>query len=281
MYIKQVDRKKCAAFLTEHYSFAYKDAVALVQSVADSAPGSRAVYDVITNEQYDNVFWSMAADNAGIKHNIKLGDLQKMEAEIISDPDFDELPEGFTLAIQDKIHEFCEYAQIDDMRKAPADVWGACCISIGRYIKQSKITIDKEKQKLYGGAPRDPAILSKLVDVWESFSNLYNKPPLLGDFCHFAGIELHYFESKTQKALALTSEDVTLRKKLLDILELGAQRRLMDGRVNPTGTIFLTKNLLGYQDNKQIEHITTVSAGSVTQLPRFNSTGLIETSEKP
>lgn len=278
MYVKVADCRKVADIISKRYEISLDDAGRMIGVLNQRYATRRVIMDVLDG-YFDDETWKTAADSIGVKTNI-LEYKGPVNAEIIPDS-FDGLSDGVIQAIKDRISEYCQEYKVDDMRKAPADVWAACCMSIGQYLNKQKITIDKEAQKQHGGAPRDPIIINSLVDVWAYLCSTYNKPALICDFAYFAGVSLSYVLNYDTTGQALTSKDVELAQKLRNIQESALSRRLADGRQNPTGAIFFLKNKHGWQDEKKIEHVNTINAGTVQQLPRFSDAGLIETSEKP
>lgn len=274
MYIKVKEAEKAARLIAEHYNIEFDNTCKMIGYYNRDNKGREKIQDVL-NGYYDNFAWAMAADDLGISHNIEYTPIERVTADIVPET-FGDLPPGLVDTIKDRIQLYCNEYHIDDMRKAPADVWAACCMSIGSYLTKNKITIDTEKQATRGGQPRNPELISNLIDLWYLLCLSYNKPPLMGDFALFAGVSFDYILEIKNNGAALTSERVEMRKKLHKFQEMGLSRRLADGRQNPTGSIFILKNLHGWRDERTVEHIQGDTANTAVSLPRFNMQGIEE-----
>lgn len=276
MYIKKGDLNEIAAQVSIHYDIELEQADLLIEYLNESRPGQR-VLKAAHRGQYDDESFILAADFAGVRlNNVTIPGAPDID---IIPNEFDGLPDGVVQAIKDQIQLFCDSNGVEDMRKAPADVFAACCMSVGHYIKQNKIVYDMEAIKINGGRQYKPEMVSALADIWAELCQLYNKPPILYDFASFAGVGYDYvkgerYDTKDQRT-PLTSSQVSLYKKLKEIQEAGLTRRLADGRQNPTGSIFILKNLHGWRDERSVEHIQGAASVPIGDLPKFN-TGAIE-----
>lgn len=270
MYIKKSDLNEIAAQVSIHYDIELEQADLLIEYLNDSRPGQR-VLKAAHRGQYDDESFILAADFAGVRlNNVTIPGAPDID---IIPNEFDGLPDGVVQAIKDQIQLFCESNGIEDMRKAPADVWAACCIAIGYYIKRNKINQDDRPTNAY-----NPNTVNSLIDLYGELCSLYSKPPLIYDFCKFAGVSYEYLTGETYdktRSYTLTSANLEMMKKLKKMQEAGLTRRLADGRQNPTGSIFILKNLHGWRDERSVEHIQGATSVPIGDLPKFN-TGAIE-----
>lgn len=271
MYIKKADLNEIAAQVSIHYDIELEEADLLIEYLNDSRPGQR-VLKAAHRGQYDDESFILAADFAGVRlHNVTIPGAPDID---IIPNEFDGLPDGVVQAIKDQIQLFCDSNGVEDMRKAPADVWAACCIAIGYYIKRNRIAKDNDKSH----NQNNPYIVDSLIDLYGELCSLYSKPPLIYDFCKFAGVSYEYVTGENYikgNKPGLTSERMEMNKKLKHMQEAGLTRRLADGRQNPTGSIFILKNLHGWRDERSVEHIQGAASVPIGDLPKFN-TGAIE-----
>jgi hypothetical protein len=271
MYIKKSDLNEIAAQVSIHYDIELEQADLLIEYLNDSRPGQR-VLKAAHRGQYDDDSFILAADFAGVRlNNVTIPGAPDID---IIPNEFDGLPDGVVQAIKDQIQLFCDSNGVEDMRKAPADVWAACCIAIGYYIKRNRIAKDNDKSH----NENDPDKVNALIDLYGELCSLYSKPPLIYDFCKFAGVSYEYITGETydkRKSYELTSACLEMNKKLKKMQESSLTRRLADGRQNPTGSIFILKNLHGWRDERSVEHIQGATSVPIGDLPKFN-TGAIE-----
>lgn len=164
-----------------------------------------------------------------------------------------------------------------ELRAAPS-VWGAICKYIGIAVKKSGIINDREYIKTHGGRKYKPEKVSLLADYFLLLCNQYNMMPLILDFCDFAGISWQYFNGYAtggnDEKRALTSLQVQLMQKFKNSQEVDLSRRLGQGMQNPTGSIFILKNLHGWKDEKTVEHTTSAAALPVSDLPKLAELGI-------
>lgn len=165
-----------------------------------------------------------------------------------------------------------------ELRAAPS-VWGALCMYIGGAVKRSGMINDNEWIHSHGGRKYKPEKVSALADYFIYLCNKYNAMPFIGDFQQFSGISYQYFngittEAKDEDKRALTSLQVQLSQKFKQFQERDAARRLGAGMQNPTGSIFILKNLHGWKDEKTVEHTTSAAALPVSDLPKLADMGI-------
>ncbi len=118
--------------------------------------------------------------------------------------------------------------------------------------------------------------LADLVPVWASFCGIYNKVPLINDFCEFAGVSYKWLW-KLENGDGVTSSEIDLYKKVRAVCRAGLNARLLDARQSPVGAIFYSKAVEGYQETQTIRHEYIKSVKTAADLPIFDSAGnLIE-----
>ena len=159
-----------------------------------------------------------------------------------------DLPPDFLEVCLSLVSDFCQKFNIEDMQKAAAVQWRACCSYLGMYAKNNNIYIDKEKSAKQGGRVYDQEKLLQTVDIWQFLCGIYKKMPLMTDFIEFAGISHSYLINNNGHS-KLSSAGGCLYKKLLDIQQSGIASGIVDGRENPTGKIYFSKAVLGWSEN--------------------------------
>ena len=178
------------------------------------------------------------------------------------------LPEDFPDKIENTITNYMVKYHIDDMRKASAEEWRAACMFIGRrLIIPSMITIDKNKMMSLGVRTYSPDILNDLIDIWSFLCGTFKKVPLVSDFASFVGISHTYMYPTQGSKRLVTSSGIDISKKIQQIQEAGLASGLVDGRKNPTGTIFFLKNWHGWRDQREVVHTTAAAALDASGLP--------------
>lgn len=165
-----------------------------------------------------------------------------------------------------------------ELRAAPS-VWGALCMYIGGAVKRSGMINDNDWIHTHGGRKYKPEKVSALADYFIYLCNQFNAMPFIGDFQAFSGISYEYFNGITghkdpSQKRALTSLHVELSQKFKQSQERDAARRLGAGMQNPTGSIFILKNLHGWKDEKTVEHTTSAAALPVSELPKLSDMGI-------
>lgn len=195
---------------------------------------------------------------------------------------FDLLPASVVANIHNIITNYCaEHGTTDpktgsyiplDMRTAASEDWRACCMLIGSYIKINGIIEDKEgARRAMAGKKYDPYKVNELVDLWAWFCMDFRKNCLIGDFSFFAGVSTSWVDGIKPDGSMLTSAAVGLSQKLHKIQELSLTGRLADGRQNPTGAIFILKNLHGWRDEREVVHTDGGQRLTAAELPKLGT----------
>lgn len=183
----------------------------------------------------------------------------------------DILPPDITDTIQNTINDYMSRFGIEDMKKASAEQWQGACICVGKMLQKSRILEDREREKKQGGKIYNPEVVGAMVEIWRVFCMAYDKAPLAVDFIAFVGVSSEWFyggaHGQGQRA---TTAGSWLRKKVLQIQEGGLGARLVDGRKNPTGTIFFMKNVHGWRDQREVIHTDGGEAQAAAIYPAFD-----------
>lgn len=179
-----------------------------------------------------------------------------------------ELPEILVQNIEDTIVNYCNKYNIDDLRKMSASVWRGACMAVGFMLKKSGALRDRQKEKITGGKRFNAPLIAALVPLWAFLCSLYDKPPLASDFIAFTGVSSAWFYNCNGGG-DLSSACVGIYKKVLQLQESGLSSSLVDGRRNPTGTIFFLKNWHGWRDQREIVHTDGGSGSAPTSYPTF------------
>lgn len=274
----------------------YNDAARLVASF--SAVGDWATVEKISGGDYSELY-TAAADlgvavprGASVKNKGIPGDGFKnttikaaaeqgsavpaasVAGSVLAD-NFEGVPAVLLDLVYSCIESACATYKIDDLSKASAERWRAVCMYTGRHIKESKMLFDLDRLKTHGGTIiYNPDRVAALLPVWVELCGAFDKAPMACDFISFAGVSTSWIYDNAGHDL--TSSRVQLVEKLRDIQEAGLAVRLADGRRNPTGQIFILKNLHGWRDQREIIHNDTGNGSTVAALPVFNSPELPE-----
>ena len=188
-----------------------------------------------------------------------------------------ELPADLFGVCENIINDFCNKYDIDKKTMSPLQ-WGACCSYVGRWFN-SRLTFRTlhENSAVKNNYEKiNVEALADLVQVWASFCGIYNKVPLINDFCEFAGVSYKWLW-KLETGAGVTSPEIDLYKKVRAICRAGLNARLLDGRQAPVGAIFYSKAVEGYQETQTIRHEYTKSVKTAADLPIFDTSGnLIE-----
>ena len=185
--------------------------------------------------------------------------------------DNNELPASVVYDIKDIISEWCDEYHVDDITKITAERWRGLCLAVGRHFKKTTILHDTKREKLHGGIIYNPYKIEKLLEVWHEMCLTFNKVPLASDFIAFSGISESYFYDNAGHDVS--SSRVELCQKLRRLQESGLSSRLVDGRVNPTGTIFFLKNWHGWKDSREVVHTASSSSVGADALPMLGDNG--------
>ena len=159
--------------------------------------------------------------------------------------------------------------------KDNSQFFGAFCSYVGEnYSKKYKVLVDKSFHK-YGATRYDPVKVDALSNLYLSYTDIFGVVPMQLNAARFMGVTRQYLkEYKGGETEGATSALVHMDKKISRARELALSNRLSEGRQNPTGAIFVLKNLHGWKDERTIEHTATISAASASDLPRLGGLGL-------
>lgn len=188
--------------------------------------------------------------------------------EVVEALPYGELPADITDRIENIITFFCNKYNIEDITKMSGEQWRACCMLIGqRLFKTTTILRNVEREKREGGKIYDPDRVSALMDIWVFLCGVGKHAPLAPDFVSFGGFSWDWLKGTNGRAL-LTSAGLNLYQKLRDLQEAGISSKLIEGKTNPTGSIFFLKNWHGWKDQREIVHTDTADAAP-TMYPTF------------
>ena len=180
-----------------------------------------------------------------------------------------QLPADISETIQDIITDYMTKFNIEDMSKATAEQWRGACMIVGDYMKQSRTLVDHVATHKSHSISYSTDKIFQLMHLWAILSAAYRKPCLASDLIAFSGVSASYFYDRAGHEL--TSSGARLREKLMELQESGLSSRLVDGRVNPTGTIFFLKNWHGWKDSREVVHTAETSGGlRAGDLPRLS-----------
>ena len=177
----------------------------------------------------------------------------------------DTLPADIAEKIEGVIAGYMSKFHIDDMKKATAEQWRGACMIVGDYIQSSNLLKDSSAT-LY-----NTDNILHLLKLWAALCAVYSKPTLATDFIAFTGISSSYFYDNAGHEL--TSGRAEIRKKMMELQEAGLASGLVDGRKNPTGTIFFLKNWHGWKDQREVVHTAGGSSVGADSLPRLGGPG--------
>ena len=141
---------------------------------------------------------------------------------------------------------------------------------IGDYIQKSKLLHEKTS---VGSISYNTDKIEQLLKLWACLCASYSKQTLASDFIAFTGISSTYFYDNAGHEL--TSSRVQLRKKMMELQEAGLASGLVDGRKNPTGTIFFLKNWHGWKDSREVVHTASSASLGADSLPLLGDNGSI------
>ena len=193
----------------------------------------------------------------------------------VDSDDLPGLPVEYADMIRDNIKLYCTQNNIDDMRKAYHEEWRGCCMWIGKtIIKPSEILLNKHRMKTKGGLHYNYHVLNDLCELWAFFCTSFRKAPLACDYVSFCGLGFDFLKDCTNNE-GLSSERMRLKQKVADIQESGLAGGLVDGRKNPTGTIFFLKNWHGWRDQREVIHSTGSAAVGAGDLPVLGDNGTV------
>lgn len=176
------------------------------------------------------------------------------------------LPFDFLETIENIILQWCVDNEIENMRKASALQWGAVCMFVGQYIKNNNILLNKTRTAAQGSRVYDIEKILNLSDLWIYLCQKYSKIPLVNDFIYFSGVSKGFFYGDNGHS-KLTSAGGELAKKLNEIQQFALASALTDSKENPTGRIYLTKALHGWNENGGGGFLATDHTEKVNALP--------------
>lgn len=156
--------------------------------------------------------------------------------------------------------------------KTNPQIWRSLCAYVGKeYFKKYGILRDTESTGLGSAKKLNPYKVLALSDIFLSLCADYGAMPFQKDFACFAGVSNNYMIGKNSEGRALTSTLVNLSQKFKENQEIDLSRRLGHGVQNPTGAIFVLKNLHGWKDERTVEHVDgTQTALKAAELPRLD-----------
>lgn len=179
----------------------------------------------------------------------------------------DRLPDDFGNIIKGWLEDWAHDNGLD-LYKIAGLQWRAACIWVGWKVKAMHILDDKTMIDKNGGRYYSPEKLETLLYIWEYLTQHYKHVPLAADFVAFAGVTRNYFT----ECAGVTSSQVQVYKKALEIEESGLSAGLVDSRENPTGRIYYTKARLGWRETAAAEtapHVVVVSLGELPKLDKI------------
>ena len=236
-----------------------KDIAAPVAVPAASMGPAASQIDILPAADPGDVIQAAARDLDG----------EPVPAEILP---ADDLPADIGSTIDDLLADYMQRFKIDDMKKATASQWRGACLVVGDYIRRSGITLDPSRKNPVNNIPcYNTTKVYKLFDAWQLLCLAYDKAPLCADFVAFSGCSDRWFYN--DNGHEVSSAGTSIYKKLLEIQQSGLSSRLVDGRINPTGTIFFLKNWHGWRDQREVIHTAGGSSVGADSLPLLGGPG--------
>lgn len=181
----------------------------------------------------------------------------------------DALPDNLMDLINNAIYDFMTYEckpPIDDMRKASAQLWSACCMYIGK-------TVFKENKLLYNADAVRQGVkkynydkVNVVIDIWLYYCGLYSKAPLIFNFYYFCGVN---YSEWLKNDCAVTSDGIALKQRLSEAQQGGLSAILSDSRHNPTGIMALLRHFHGWENNTVTIQTETKTAIKAVDLPKI------------
>ena len=195
------------------------------------------------------------------------------DPDIITDPDYSELlPVGLYDDITATIDDYCKTHDITDKKKIHPLEWQAVCAYIGKYIKQSKVLHDFQREKIHGGTVYDGRKVCALLDLYGVMCSEFKQVAFSHNFPRFAGVSVEYFKDYMQRGL--TSSRVGLPQKAFDLQRASLVGAVTGGGSATVGNIFLSKALAGLQETVTVQHVTTESTQIIDAVPDLSRAGL-------
>lgn len=254
------DLIEASKIISEKLGISYEEAQQKVSKIKDDSPLIRKILggDI-------SYFLDSGIKIPDVARDIKTG--EPIQAETIGEAEEGQnLPEDFTEVIEAKIEEFRARDNIEDISKISYLQWRAVCIFIGKAVQKSKVLEDKERERKEGGKIYNPNAVVELLEIYEYMCSRYSHAPAVGDFISFSGVSAQWFYDTEGKGL--TSSRVDLRKKMLEVEARAQRARLLDGRGNPTSSIFYLKAKDGWTETPTETH-HTIEITTKNPLPSF------------
>ena len=181
-----------------------------------------------------------------------------------------ELPPGLADDIKQFLELWAQDNNIEDLSKCASLQWRAACIYCGWWIRDKGILFDREAMARSVGGSRvyDAEKVSKLLDIFQALSSVYRHIPLHTDFISFSGISREWFFD--YNGAGLTSTNMQIVKKAMDIESAAISAGVTDSRENPTGRIFYAKARLGWREADQVAPIHDENRQAAAALPVFD-----------
>lgn len=182
----------------------------------------------------------------------------------------DGLPVDIRDRIDNAIYDFCMYEckpPIEDLSKARAPKWAACCDYIGRHVCKPLL---RGAERGAGGRWNqfDDDVIAALLPLWGYYCQLYEKAPFKQDFSAFAGLGFRLIESDLQ---AVTPARIALCQKIDRMQENGLAGLISDGARNPTGALAILNHWHGWSQNNVNVTVEAKRALSAASLPALGT----------
>ena len=185
-------------------------------------------------------------------------------------PPGEKLPPGIKEEIEDAIYTFMAYEckpPLEDMSKARAGRWSACCMYIGQTVVKKYLRPKGERDIHARYLPLDTDLVISLAPLWAFLCQLYEKIPLEYDFFYFCGCSYTWI-------YADCGEEVTREKnKILQVLHVLQEKSLStfisDGTRNPTGALAILNHCHGWHKESTVVHNVTMTSISAADLPKL------------
>ena len=215
---------------------AYDVALSLLKSSA-TIPAADSVSDLgksdfkVVSGGQDKT--QVQADNAKTSQNEPIFDTPDLE--VVEDSgglDMAEIENKVRAALDD----FCTLNNIEDMTKAPQRIWSAACTFIGsKVFRNTKILKTKKKTLNINGIANtngayDLEYIIQVLKLFIFLCNSYNKAFTMDAAEDFLAVSANFLSNHREK---LTSLGIDPKQKAEQSLATG----IMDGKINPTGSI--------------------------------------------
>lgn len=159
--------------------------------------------------------------------------LERVQGEIYSDTiDIDDIKNS----IDSLIRAWCEYNDIDDLRKAEQPIFNALCSDIGNTIFKPSAILKDHNQYINGSAvptnnnQYDIDKVISIIDLCTYYCNIYNKVFTIHAAAAFCGVSKDFFYDNREKLTRLGCD-------LWKNSELSLADSIVSGKRNPTGAL--------------------------------------------